>query len=271
MRFPTTDALDTRASWLLILAHPGHELRAHHLLECVRPIVTVLTDGSGSTGVARVDESCALLADVGARRGPVFGALTDQDAYAALVGGDASVFIEQVDRLVDVIRTESVTDILVDAAEGYNPVHDVCHWMARAAVARAEDLGCRLSLYELDLVSHPDGCGSGVRLTLDDEAFARKLRAVGAYQALAAEAGAAFALHGRDAFRVEFLRRVPLDRELPSVDWLPYYEEVGAARVREGRYASTLRYASHVRPVIDSLIGFASAAPDAKDGRTPHE
>ena len=34
----------------LIVAHPGHELRVHHWMELARPLVLVLTDGSGRQG-----------------------------------------------------------------------------------------------------------------------------------------------------------------------------------------------------------------------------
>ena len=38
--------LDPTEPWILLFAHPGHELRAHHLMERVRPSVAVLTDGA---------------------------------------------------------------------------------------------------------------------------------------------------------------------------------------------------------------------------------
>jgi hypothetical protein len=249
-----TDALDDGATWLLVFAHPGHELRAFHLLECVRPIVTVLTDGSGSTGTSRVAESSAVLGSVGARRGPMFGALTDRESYRALLERDAAPFVSQVRRLTQLMCAEGVTTALVDAAEGYNPVHDVCHWMTRAAVARARDLGTPVELFELDLLAHPDGNGSGLRLTLDDSAFERKLRALSRCSGLAREAAALFELHGKDAFRVEFLRRVVIDQPPPAYEWVPHYEEVGAQRVKAGTYAAALTYAAHVRPVIDMLV-----------------
>ena len=53
---------------------------------------------------------------------------------------------------------------------------------------------------------------------------------------------------------------------------MPYYEQVGEARVRSGLYTSVLRYGSHVRPVIDALL--ASVEPSnrhATDLRTLHE
>src|SRR5688500_6166700 len=62
---------------VLVFAHPGHELRTYHFMERVRPSVSVLTDGSGSANVSRLDESRAALARTGARPAATFGVLTD--------------------------------------------------------------------------------------------------------------------------------------------------------------------------------------------------
>ena len=161
--------LDATAHWLLIFAHPGHELRAHYLMERTRPTVAILTDGSGSTGVSRAHHTTELLAETGARPAEVFCALSDRDAYAALMARDAEPFVTIRDRLIEMSLSAGHTAVVVDAAEGYNPVHDLCHWIGRAAAARASRLGTQIEVFELDLVSHPDGRGKGLRLALDDE------------------------------------------------------------------------------------------------------
>jgi len=122
----------------------------------------------------------------------------------------------------------------------------------------------------VDLVSHPDSSGDGLRVVLDDEAFARKLEATSRYTSLKAEVEAAFERYGRDAFRVEFLRRVA-EGPPPPRSWIPYYEEVGEQRVRTGRYASVLRYGSHVKPIIDTILESAPSARHATDLRPLHE
>ena len=239
-------------------------------MEMVRPTVVVLTDGSGSTNEPRLDDSLSLLAHVGARPAETFGALTDRAAYAALMAADARPFVTCVDALADTLITENVQSVLVDAAEGYNPVHDVCHWIGRAATTRARAFGARIDLFEVDLVSHPDSSGDGVRVVLDDEAFTRKLDATSRYASLTVEVEAAFERYGRDAFRVEFLRRV-VDGPVPPASWIPYYEEVGEQRVRTGRYTSVLRYGSHVKPIIDTILESARTARHATDLRPLHE
>ena len=104
---------------------------------------------------------------------------------------------------------------------------------------------------------------------LDDEAFRRKLEAVASYDTLKAEAEAAFARYGRDAFRTEFLRRV-YDAMPPAASWRPFYEQVGEERVWEGRYGSVLRYRAHVRPVIERLMT-RSLVSDADELYPLHE
>jgi hypothetical protein len=243
--------------WALVVAHPGHELRAFHFVECARPLVAVLTDGSGADGVSRLDETARLLDEAGARRNQVYGSFTDREAYACLMAGDCSRFLETARQLSQSFDAHGITAVLTDAAEGYNPVHDVCRSIAEAAVRLC---GPRAPLlFELDLVGPPDGNGPGLRLRLDDGAFTRKLDAARRYAALTAETGAAFKQHGVDAFRTEFLRRAVVTA-LPPPDYTPYYEQVGLERVRQGRYPSALRYRDHVRPVLTLLLVAAGAA-----------
>lgn len=254
--------LPSRASWVLVCAHPGHELRAHHFLERYSPRVFVLTDGSGSTGASRAGDSRALIQQAGAAVGEPFGRLTDRDAYAALMRADAAPFAAFVEAVTEHLIEARVGAVAVDAAEGYNPVHDVCRWIGAAAAARAVRGGVDVDLYEVDLVGPPDGAGDGLRLRLDDAALERKLAAARAYEPLRDETETAVARFGRDAFRVEFLRAatggVP-----PAAGCMPHYERVGADRVRDGRYDTVLRYGAHVRPVVLQLLDAAGAPEHA--------
>jgi hypothetical protein len=237
--------------WALVVAHPGHELRAFHFLERTRPLVAVLTDGSGSQGVSRLADTTHLLDEAGATQDPVYGRFTDSEVYAYLLTRDGTRFVDAAHQLRDSFENHGITAVLTDAAEGYNPVHDLCRGIAEASVQL-----CRTRaplLFELDLVGHPDGSGPGIRLTLDESAFARKLDAVRRYTALTAEATSAFETHGREAFRTEFLRR-STPAVLPPVEHVPYYEQVGNERVRQGRYRFVLRYGEHVRPVLAALL-----------------
>ena len=242
--------------WAFVIAHPGHELRAFHFLERARPLVAVLTDGSGAHGVSRLSDTTRLLDETGATCDSVYGGLTDAEAYACLMSGDGSRFAQTAQKLSESFDEHGITAVLTDAAEGYNPVHDVCRSIAEAAVRLR---GARAPLlFEIDMVGHPDGAGAGIRLLLDEGAFARKLEAVRRYTALTGEAGAAFEQHGIEAFRTEFLRRSVIGA-LPPAGHRPYYEQVGEERVRQGHYRCALRYKEHVRPVLASLLAAGTA------------
>lgn len=47
--------------YVLIMAHPGHELLLYHWLEIARPTVFALSDGSGGTQLPRAEHSKAII------------------------------------------------------------------------------------------------------------------------------------------------------------------------------------------------------------------
>src|SRR5262245_50004468 len=78
----------------LVVSHPGHELRVHGWLERTKPVVHVLTDGSGHTGSSRLDSTTRLLERVGARAGSIYGRYSDESLYALLRRGAFDEFFE---------------------------------------------------------------------------------------------------------------------------------------------------------------------------------
>jgi hypothetical protein len=50
---------------------------------------------------------------------------------------------------------------------------------------------------------------------------------------------------------------------LAPADYVPYYEQVGLERVRQGRYATVLRYGTHVRPIIEAILSESVQPVDA--------
>src|ERR671930_2292557 len=76
----------------LVVAHPGHELCVYGWLEQALPRVFVLTDGSGRSGVSRLDSTTEILAGAGAGAGSIYGRFTDLDLYAAILDGDSRLF-----------------------------------------------------------------------------------------------------------------------------------------------------------------------------------
>jgi hypothetical protein len=258
---------------LLVVAHPGHELRVHGWLELAKPEVWVLTDGGGRTGIGRLGSSRAVIERAGARTGPVFGAFTDQEAYRLLLSGEVEPVARLVERLADRLAAEEAVYVVGDALEGFNPVHDLCRVVVDAATVRVERrTGRQVDSFDFPLEAAPDtpgGDGEDLRLPLDEAAVARKIAAAQGYPEMAAEVAHALTSHGQAAFAVERLRPVaalrPLAAQLPRP---PLYERFGEERVAAGSYRQVLRFAEHFAPYAAALIeGLGHAGERSDDAR----
>lgn len=244
----------------MVVGHPGHELRAHAWMEIARPVVCVLTDGSGSSGEGRLESTTRVLERTGARPGPVYGRMSDRDVYTAIMDRDLDLFCGLADELCATLVEHEATSVVGDAVEGYNPSHDVCRLVINAAVRMANRVrGAEIANYDFVLVGAPDEVPEAardrvIRLSLDDEALARKLESAKAYPELAGEVAAALSRFGVAPFQREFLRPVDLEDRLgwPGEE-KPFYERHGEKRVAEGVYDRVLRFREHVVPVAEAL------------------
>jgi hypothetical protein len=244
----------------LLVAHPGHELRVHGWVERERPIVYVLTDGSGSRQEPRIEATRRLLAAAGARPGPVFGGVKDGELYQALLRGDHRLFVELFEEIAESASREGVSVLLADAAEGWNPAHDVARLLANAVAGRSARGGVPVESLAFPLEAAPgEGAGeAAVRLVLDDAAFARKLGAARAYAAMRDEVERAIAGHGAEAFHVETLRRPDPGFDLEPIHGpVPLYEHFGERRLAEGVYPEVVRFRAHLQPLAARLEALA--------------
>jgi hypothetical protein len=245
----------------LVVAHPGHELRLHHWLELTRPMVFVLTDGSGS-GQARIDSTVDIIAATGARAGSVMGAFTDREVYRMMLRGAIEPILATTLELADELVARGIRTVVTDALEWYNPTHDLCAIMASLAAERAALLGGRnIALCEYAVTESPrDG---GFRFELDDEALERKLAATRSCAPLAREVESLIAKIGLNALRTEVLH--PVDAALESLcpPAKPFYETHGETRVASGQYDSVIRWDTHLRPFIERLAAEVRASGEA--------
>lgn len=264
---------------ILVIAHPGHELRVHGWLETTRPEVWVLTDGSGRTGRSRIDSTTRVLEATGGTRGHVYGGMTDVDLYHAVLKFDHRSFTTLVDDLAAALMESDAECIAGDAEEGYNPAHDICRLVINAATMLVNRrLDKQVRNYDFTLVGAPDRCAAetdALCLNLDDDAFARKLSAARNYPELQAEvegalngtsngplrahsdlaerSQSAFGVTKANNFRIECLRPVNSHRSAPFANHSPFYEEYGERQVRAGHYAQVLRYREHMLPLAAAL------------------
>ncbi len=278
----------------LVVAHPGHELRVYGWTARERPLVCVLTDGSGSAASSRLGAMSELLTELGAAPGPIYGPWTDRELYETLLAGRYERLEEMARALAAALRAAQVATVAGDAAEGFNPGHDLCRLLINAALARlAAEGGGAIESLEFPLDAAPEqtaragaiseralaeagaiserppvpsaGAMPGRppsadrRLVLDDSTLARKLAAAGRYAGLKSEVEATLARYGPEAFRVEHLRpaRRGFDLAAQHPD-PPAYERWGERRVAAGSYPEVLRFRRHMAPAAAHLAAFAS-------------
>ncbi|HEV7681259.1 MAG TPA: hypothetical protein VGO68_03990 [Pyrinomonadaceae bacterium] len=171
----------------LVVAHPSHELRVHGWMQTTRPLVFVLTDGSGRTGEPRMEATSKVLTDLGAQSGSIYGRFTDREIYDAFLKGDFQLFIELAKQLADAFSRHRIQFVVADAAEGYSPTHDACRLLTDAAVEIVRRKHKRqIANFDVAVVGPPDECPEQNReqaiwLHLDDEAFARKFATARSY------------------------------------------------------------------------------------------
>ena len=243
---------------LLVIGHPGHELRCHGWMCTRRPTVFVLTDGGGHANRPRLDYTRDTVVRSGAHPGRCFGAFTDREIYRCMLDGETDKLIECARTISDTILSLRPAIVVCDMIEGYNPSHDLCRYLTRAAIEAAAERGW--SVREdlcMPLIGHPERAWNGrlqwsQQLTLDDTQLAAKLDAARRNPELAAEVASAIRELGEDAFRHECFYPSPpgslLDDGLP--DPRPYYETYGEQQRRAGHYDDVIRFDMNVRPLM---------------------
>ncbi|MBZ3691701.1 hypothetical protein [Phyllobacterium calauticae] len=234
---------------ILLLAHPGHELRIHHWVELNKPLVFFLTDGSGSKEQSRTHYSREIIEKTGSAAGAIFGDISDRLWYDALARHDHGFFAAVIASIEADIGEHHSYRIVADARDGYNPIHDLASAMGAILQLRLSARGKPAEL----LFSAATAGAKGDRvceLVLDGEARTRKLAAVARYLPLVDEARS-------------ILKQYPaaMDREVlisQVTDWHtpknPEWEEIGRERVAAGIYQSCLTYEDHFLPVVSKLF-----------------
>lgn len=236
-------------STILILAHPGHELRIFHWMERTRPIVCILTDGSGGNQSSRTAFSKETLAAAGAAAGPVFGSTPDKDWYSAILAGDAAPFRKVADEAFKAVEGNLAVTVVADAVDGYNPVHDLTSAIGSAVAERLSASG--VAVTHLVSAAVPGVFGSNyLELSLDPAAWERKSAAVRSYAPLAEEARRIFE-EAPESFGHEVLMQQDFDW---PADFEPHWEKVAKERVAVGRYVDPISYRNHVLPIARAIL-----------------
>lgn len=244
----------------LIIAHPGHELRVHHWLEEAKPLVLVLTDGSGRTTQSRLGSTTKILQNVGAKPGAVYGRFTDAAIYKAMLEGQHDIATSLVQEVADILIANQIDYIAADALEGYNTSHELCRYMVGAAIELVRSKSGRsIANYDFLLTGRPDECPAelqsrAIHLKLDDAAVDRKLAAAEGYPELKHEVDGALKQFGKSLFAVEWLRPVSNHVGLnPDAIETPYYESYGEKQKAAGHYQHVIRLREHMLPLAKAM------------------
>lgn len=237
---------------LLVVGHPGHELRLYGWMRAARPDVAILTDGSGSIGQPRVSSSQRLLDAVGARATPLFGGRSDQDVYAALLAQDAGFFAAWFEALVQLLDDGGYVVVVSDPLEGYNPTHDVCSVLVSVALEQRRRRGLPVpTRYDYALTAPL--ATAEVEASLGERWLDDKIAAARGYPELQWEIDQAVAREGAQAFAREQLRRLETPALAPAV-LPPGYETYGEQKRAAGVYRDVIRHDQHFAPMVAALI-----------------
>ncbi len=234
---------------ILILAHPGHELRIHHWLELAKPRVYLLTDGSGGRQAARSSYSRDVVEAAGATPGAVFGDVPDAVWYKALLAGDSRFFVDMLTNIDRDLPGAKDIQIVSDAVDGYNPMHDLaCAFGSALNRLQGKTNPPRKQLCSAAV---PSVAGTiEMEIKLGEAARDRKMAAVKAYTPLADEARQ---ILERDpqCFDRECLISQHFDWEK---SWTPEWERIGRERVMQKLYDRCITYKDNVQPVALRLM-----------------
>ena len=260
----------------VLLAHPGHELVIHEFVSRFRPLVAILTDGSGNTGQSRIDSTTRVLEAAHAQPSGFYGGLTDGQCYAALLSRDGDFFIGIAEEIADLLIVSRIEVVVGDASEGWNPIHDIWRKVVDTAVQLASHRQrTQIRNFEF-LLFGPHDAKSGsesIVIPLDEAAYQRKLASGAAYNELhnevaAAMRGSTSAVVGLPTLNAELDRRLGgLNAESYRVEVFQpsgnasqrpspaprVYELYGEMMVAAGRYREAIRYDRHLAPIENAL------------------
>ncbi len=248
----------------LVVGHPGHELKVFGWLAEYQPLVHVITDGSGRSGISRIPSTSALLKNAGARSGEIFGAISDAGIYRAILEQDVSWFLALVDDLANSFLNHNIDCVAGDGAEGFNPAHDLCRVVLNSAVLLAHRTsGKNIANFEFSLTEWEPGCPESLHdedclhWTLGDRLLSGKISAAQQYVELKDDVSRALAQRGEEYFRNECLR--PVLDPAPRFDSSrkPFYEIWGEQQVQKGEYRSVIRLEQHILPLANAIFDHA--------------
>lgn len=243
-----------------VFSHPNHEIAIFALLQKVKPYIIFLTDGGGEH---RIRETKKGLASIGLEGQAVFLMHKEQSFYDALLHLDTDFFNRVVLELRLLLKGAKPEQILCDAVEFYNPVHD----LTLALVGAADDAPWQ-GTFEVPLVYQrpgekesyavqcvPDGVLGCNQFRLTEEESAMKRSALENIYTILRDTLGQVILSSPTALQIEtiFAASSPLKNADPGR--VLRYEHRAASLKAEGKVKSEITHAFHFLPVVSELLG----------------
>lgn len=246
-----------------VFSHPNHELAIFGLIQRLRPsIIVYLTDGGGQT---RVSETKAGLRSINLLNHATFLNYPEQSFYESLLARDSRFYSRVVDRVSKLLEAVRPSQVLCDAVEFYNPVHDLALPIVRAALrARSE-----VAVFEVPLCyqesRNPDDyeiqrlpvsrANSQVEVHLTATELEKKLDARDhIYSALLKQMGPLISQLTRAHLGLEVVATASSSLPEPDSDRILRYEWRGELLRSRGKVKDVITYSRHFLPVASPLF-----------------
>lgn len=249
---------DPRQKTVAVFSHPNHEIAVLALLKKVKPFIIFLTDGGGK---AREDQTRKGLRSIGLLDNAIFLSHPEQAFYDGLLHVNSDYFHNVAHQVRSLLKNTKPEQILCDAVEFYNPVHD----LTLAIVGSADDAPWA-GIYEVPLLyQKPQGKENyGVQtvpdgqprqeFTLSAEETELKTSALRETYTILMKTLGPLLLSSPNALKTETLFPASTPLRWPDPGRLLRYERRAAALKAEGKVESEITHSFHFLPVVAQLL-----------------
>ena len=261
---------------LLVLSHPNHEAAIFGIVQRLRPRLVILTDGGGDP---RPAETRRALDKVGLLDHVSFLDFREGDFYRALLERDLDYFRIVIARLRTQLEELAPEQVICDAVEFYNPVHDLSLPIVRAALGSAPEVqvfeapliyqvacqgAANLERYELQRFP-PSRRGGQIEFHLSIDELGEKLAARDqVYGALRRQIAPLLAGTPADHFATEVIAPAARGLSEPSGDQILRYDWRAQLLLDRGQITRAITRAEHYVPLAAAILA------DARADTAPH-
>jgi len=219
-----------------------------------------LTDGGGEH---RIEETRKSLRALGLLDKATFLPHTEQSFYNALLDLDILFFAKVAGEIRAILKDWKPEQIICDAVEFYNPVHD----MTLPIVCAADDENYE-GVFEMPLIYQktgekeaygvqtvPDNVIDRVTISLTQEESDLKVNALQDIYTILRDTLGRVLLASPDALKQETLVPAQSPIRWPDPGRLLRYEQRAAHLMKKGEIRSEITHAYHFLPIVSELLG----------------